>query len=260
MTDTVLHDTADGIARITLNRPDALNAINIELLEGLAAALRRSAGARAVIVTGRGRAFCVGEDLKQSLAPLTGEAGELRVAFEQLQEVTRLMTSLQCPVLAAVHGYAIGGGAELALAADLVVAAPDAQFRFPEVPIGHAVTGGISTRLPEIIGLLRAKELLLTGRWVTGLEAHAIGLVNALSEDPVAHVEAWARELATFPARSLAATKIGLELAAVPNQESVMRAEVDAALYCFAAAEATETFDTFRETGRPVKTRVDDRA
>src|ERR1700730_1779351 len=144
MTRSVLVEASGGVATIALNRPESLNAINVELLAGLVDALRKARDARAIVLMGNGRAFCVGEDLKQTLAPRTGEASELRDAFEQLQEVTRLITSVQCPVLAAVQGYAVGGGAELALAADLVVAAPDAQFRFPEVPIGHAVTGGIS--------------------------------------------------------------------------------------------------------------------
>jgi len=253
MTDSVRRETSRGVVTITLNRPEALNAINVELLAGLVDALRKSRDARAIVVTGRGRAFCVGEDLKQTLAPRKGEARELRFAFEQLQEVTRLMTTAQCPVLAAVQGYAVGGGAELAMAADLVVAAPDAQFRFPEVPIGHAVTGGISARLPAIVGLLRAKELLLAGRWISGSEAYAIGMVNSLVDDPVAKAKQWAKELIAHPARSLAATKLGLELAAVATQEQVLRAEVDAALYCFAASEAAETFETFRKTGRPLK-------
>lgn len=255
MTRSVLIETSGGVATITLNRPEALNAINVELLAGLVDALRKSRQARAIVLTGHGRAFCVGEDLKQTLAPRTGDASELRAALEQLQEVTRLITTAQCPVLVAVQGYAVGGGAELALAADLVVAAPDAQFRFPEVPIGHAVTGGISTRLPAMIGLLRAKELLLTGRWVTGSEAYAIGMVNSVADDPIAKVKQWAQELIAHPARSLAATKLGLELATVANQEPVLRAEVDAALYCFAASEASETFETFRKTGRPLRDR-----
>jgi 2-(1,2-epoxy-1,2-dihydrophenyl)acetyl-CoA isomerase len=253
MTRSVLVEASGGVATIALNRPESLNAINVELLAGLVDALQKSRDARAIVLMGNGRAFCVGEDLKQTLAPRTGEASELRDAFEQLQEVTRLITSVQCPVLAAVQGYAVGGGAELALAADLVVAAPDAQFRFPEVPIGHAVTGGISTRLPAIVGLIRAKELLLTGRWIAGSEAHAIGMVNSVADDPIAKAKRWALELIAHPARSLAATKLSLESATVANQEQVLRAEVDAALYCFAASEASETFETFRRTGRPLK-------
>jgi enoyl-CoA hydratase/carnithine racemase len=249
--DSVVVGRSGDVAFISLDRPEALNAINTSMLTSLVGALQSARDARAIVLSGKGRAFCVGEDLKESLAPSTGDLEELRGALECLQEVTRLMTSSSCPIIAAVHGYAIGGGAELALAADLVVAAPDAQFRFPEVSLGHAVTGGISTRLPAIIGLLRAKELLLTGRWISGTEALAIGMVNAAVQDPLAHGRELAKELAARPRRSMAATKAGLELAAVANQEAVMRAEVDAALYCFSAPEASAAFDSFRQARRP---------
>lgn len=231
---------------VTLNRPDSLNALNVALLEQLAAALRDCRSARCVVLEGAGRAFCVGEDLKETLAPRSGGPDELRASFELLQEITRTITGMAAPVVAAVHGYAIGGGAELALAADLVVGGPQARFRFPEVSLGHAVTGGISVRLPAVVGLLRAKEYLLTSRWIEADEAARVGLLNELADDPKQRARVLARQLASHSPRSVASTKRGLELAAVPHQEAVLTREVDAASFCFAADEAAGSIDAFR--------------
>jgi len=242
----VVTESSGDVAVVRLNRPETLNAINVELLESLIGAFHEVRGSAAVVLEGEGRAFCVGEDLKETLAPATGSAEELRRSFELLQETTRLLTGMPCPVVACVQGFAIGGGAELALAADLVVAAPGTRFRFPEVSLGHAVTGGISTRLPAIVGLLRAKELLLTSRWVEADEGARLGLVNELADDARARARELATQLAAFPRRSVAATKRGLELGAVANQEAVLAHEIDAAAYCFAGAEARESIDDFR--------------
>lgn len=236
-----------GAARILrLNRPATLNALNVAMLAELIEALRSARDCGAVIIEGEGRAFCVGEDLKESLAPRTGGTEELRESLEMLQEVTRLMTGCPAPIVCAVHGFAIGGGAELPLAADIVVAHRGTRFRFPEVSLGHAPTGGASLRLPAIVGMMRAKELLLTSRWVDGEEALRIGLVNELSDDPGSRARELAERLAGFPRRSMASAKRGLEMAAAPGQEVVMAGEVDAATYCFAASEAQQSLSDFR--------------
>lgn len=247
MSETVIRSELDGgVVVLRLNRPQSLNALNVELLDTLVERLRECRGDRAVILEAEGRAFCVGEDLKETLAPRGGGADELRASFDLLQEITRVMTGLPCPVIAVVDGYAVGGGAELALAADLVLAGPGARFRFPEVTLGHAVTGGITARLPPIVGLLVAKELLLTGRWVDAEEAAKLRLVNELAQRPDQRARELAQALAGLPARSVGATKRTLELAAVPNQEAAMQNEVDAASWCFAAEEASASIDAFR--------------
>ncbi|HEY6887485.1 MAG TPA: enoyl-CoA hydratase/isomerase family protein [Solirubrobacter sp.] len=235
------HDGPVAIVRLT--RPDVLNAMNPALLEELVTALRSAMQARVVILEGEGRAFCVGEDLNESLG---AGADELRESFDRLQDLTRLLTQGPAVAIAAVHGYAIGGGAELALAADLIVLQEQTRLRFPEVSLGHAVTGGISARLVAAIGLIRAKELLLTSRWVEAEEALRIGLVNAVVPDAGAGARELAQQLAAHPPRSLRATKTGLERAALPHQEVVLAAEVDAALHCFADPAATASLDAFR--------------
>ncbi len=245
----VLSRSDGDVHHVTLNRPAVLNAMNVDLLQDLLHALRQSRSSRAVVLGATGRAFCVGEDLRETLSPETGTAEELRVAFELLQDITRVMTSAPTPIVAAVRGYAVGGGAELALAADMVIIAPDARIRFPEVPIGHAHTGGISLRLPLLVGALRAKDLLLTGRWVEADEALRIGLATEIAEDPDARALEIARQLASQPSRSTAAAKLALESLSFPGQEAALRLEVEAASYCFSATDAERSFDQFRETG-----------
>src|ERR1051326_5831875 len=135
MNEVVLREVQGSITILSLNRPHSLNAMNVALLTALLTQLRDNRPGLALILEGVGRAFCAGEDLKETLAPQTGGGDELRGAFEALQEITRLLTNFPCPVIAAVHGYAVGGGAELALAADVIVASPQTRFRFPEVSL-----------------------------------------------------------------------------------------------------------------------------
>ncbi len=168
----------DGrVARIALDRPERLNAVTAELTDGLVSALRRALadGARAVVLSGRGRAFCAGHDLKEE--PPAETVLQTRARLEAIQDVTRLVRELPAPVVAAVHGYALGAGCEFALACDVVVAAEDAVFGFPEVGVGLSVTGGISRLLPHLVGWARAKELLLLGERISGAEAARIGMV-----------------------------------------------------------------------------------
>jgi len=248
---SVLVDRDGAVSVITLNRPQVLNALNVDLLGSLVVALRsETASAGAIVVQGAGRAFCAGEDLTETLAPETGSADELRVAFEQLQDITRLMAAAACPVVSAVQGYAVGGGAEIALAADFVIAGPLAKMKFPESVIGHAPTGGITGRLPLMVGVLRAKDLLLTGRWVDPAEGHTIGLYTELADDPQARALELARGLAANPRRSQSSVKRAVELAAHANQEMYLRMEVDMASYCFESAETEQSFAHFRARER----------
>jgi 2-(1,2-epoxy-1,2-dihydrophenyl)acetyl-CoA isomerase len=249
-----LAERSDGVREIVLNRPDQLNAMNVALLTALRDALADAAGdedTRAVLIRGEGRAFCVGEDLKESLAPRTGGGEELRTSLRALEDLTRIMVGADTPFVAVVHGWAVGGGAELAIAADFVVGGPSAKFRFPEVRLGHAPTGGVTQRLAAAIGVMRAKEWLLTGRDIDVDEAHRAGLVTLVADDPLNAGRELAEDLATLPRRSLGTTKRLVELAVAPHLESVLQAETDAASWCFASAEAEEAFRRFRERPQP---------
>jgi 2-(1,2-epoxy-1,2-dihydrophenyl)acetyl-CoA isomerase len=218
-----------SVARIYLNRPHRLNAVVPELTEGLVASLDRAGreGARVVVLAGRGRAFCSGHDLKEPVPPETVLATRLRV--DGIQEVTRAIRRFPGAVIAAVHGYALGAGCEFALGCDLVVAAEDAQFGFPEVSVGLSVTGGISRLLPLLVGPVRAKELLLLGERFGATRALELGLVNrvtAAGEHEQVAAEIAAR-LADQPALALVLAKQALDRGADSALEEAMATETD---------------------------------
>jgi 2-(1,2-epoxy-1,2-dihydrophenyl)acetyl-CoA isomerase len=223
------YELKESVAWIHLNRPHRLNAVVPELTAGLVAALTRAGqeGARVAVLAGRGRAFCSGHDLKEPLPPETVLATRRRVAG--IQDVTRAIRGFPGPVVAAVHGYALGAGCEFALGCDLVVAAEDAQFGFPEVSVGLSVTGGISRLLPLLVGPVRAKELLLLGERFGAARALEFGLVNRVA--PAGQHEQAAAEVAARlrdqPALALALAKQALDRGAECALEEAMAAEVD---------------------------------
>ncbi|UCG78886.1 MAG: enoyl-CoA hydratase/isomerase family protein [Nitrospirota bacterium] len=181
--DLVRFELREGISIITLNRPDALNALSRDLLEELGAILdnvRIEDAIKAVIITGAGeRAFSAGADI-QYLSRATPM--EIRDLAQIAVEVTRKIENLGKVVVAAINGYALGGGLEIAEACMLRVAVPSARFGHPEVKVGAVSGWGGTTRLPRLIGKGRAAELLLTGKHIGADEALQIGLVNKVVE------------------------------------------------------------------------------
>ncbi len=176
---TLLFDLADGIARITVNRPDKLNALNATVIRELGDAVtrvEREAEVRGVILTGAGtKAFVAGADIAElaGQGPVDGRlrAIEGQTAFRRLERCGK-------PVIAAVNGFALGGGCELAMACHLRVASEGARFGQPEVKLGIGPGYGGTVRLPRLVGKGRALELLLTGGMIDAAEAYRIGLVN----------------------------------------------------------------------------------
>ncbi|MEZ4293449.1 MAG: enoyl-CoA hydratase/isomerase family protein [Polyangiaceae bacterium] len=201
---------SDGIARIELCRPDRHNAIDLALGEALARAAVEveSAGSdvRCVVLSGAGRSFCSGADLR--MLREMDSAGARRFMLEAAWTFRRF-ERLPVPVIAAAKGYCLGGGFELLLHCDLVIASTDAAFGFPEVPLGLLTTTGAVDRLARAIGAPRARDMLLTGRRVSGAEAAAMGLVARLAEpgELDAATDALAKQLAAQPPESLAAMK-----------------------------------------------------
>lgn len=238
-------ELTDSVAHVYLNRPHRLNAVVPELTEALIAALGRAGrdGARVVVLAGRGRAFCSGHDLKEQLPPETVLATRLRV--DRIQEVTRAIRRFPGPVIAAVHGYALGAGCEFALGCDLVVAAEDAQFGFPEVSVGLSVTGGISRLLPLLVGPVRAKELLLLGERFGAARALELGLINKVA--PAGGHEQVAGELAARlrdqPELALALAKQALDRGADCALEEAMATETDFATLTVSPAARGATAD-----------------
>jgi len=176
---TVFYSRDGNVGIITLNRPERLNAINGGLLRDFIEQLetaKEDKEAISVILTGAGRAFCAGEDLKESSA---GKSFETWIdETDGLQEVQRMIMSLGKPLIAAVQGYALGGGCEFAMSCDIRIAAENAMFGFPETGVGLTVTTAGTKLISQIVGLGKAKELILTGRFVDANEAFDIGLVN----------------------------------------------------------------------------------
>ena len=246
----------DGIARIFLNRPHRLNAVTPELVADLYRALEQATHdkAGAAILAGRGRAFCAGHDLRQD-AVSTDEA-EHRRRLQAIQNVTRAVRQAPYPVIAAVHGYALGAGCEFALCSDLIVAAEDATFGFPEVGVGLSVTGGISHVLPLCVGLPRAKELILLGEKFGAQEAASLGLINRVVAP--AELDQAAFKLATTlrdrPRLALARAKFALDRGAQSTIEAAYEVEIDHALATSRSNEAQEAAERFRtNAARPTR-------
>jgi 2-(1,2-epoxy-1,2-dihydrophenyl)acetyl-CoA isomerase len=236
-----------GVATITLNRPHRLNAVNPALVEGLCCALDEATadGVGAVVLTGAGRSFCSGHDLKEDGGDL-GEA-EQRRRLQRIQDVTRKVRQAPYPVIAAVRGYALGG-CEFALCCDLVLAARDAVFGFPEVEVGLGITGGISHVLPTAVGLAKAKELVLLGRRFDAGEAARLGLVNEVTgpEDLAARAGEWARTLAARPRRALALAKNALDRGAQAGIDAAYETEVANSLALRGNTDAEAAAAAFR--------------
>jgi 2-(1,2-epoxy-1,2-dihydrophenyl)acetyl-CoA isomerase len=226
------YEFVNGVARIHLNRPERLNAVVPSLVEQLIAAFdqARTDEAQAVVLAGRGRAFCAGHDLKEP--PVTESVPQTRARIDRMQDVTRRIRSHPGIVIAAVHGYALGAGCEFALACDIVVADEGAAFGFPEVGVGLSVTGGISRLLPQLVGLAKSRELLLLGERVPAAEAREIGLISRVA--PAGTHEDVAAELAaTLLSRPRAAVQLAkrvLELGADSSLEQAMAVETEHAV------------------------------
>ena len=233
----VRYESGDGVGRITLDRPRRLNAINETLVADLRAALASGQADPAVAVLlleGAGRAFCAGDDLDEYEVQARS-IDEARRYLAAIQEVTRAIVHGEKPVLCAVRGYAVGGGFEWLLNCDLVVMSENTRCWFPEVSLGFMVTGGVSALLPRLIGLQRARALMLLGERLEAAEALRLGLVHQVVED--ADLEraamALAQRVAGLPGHSVRALKRVLNRALALDFDSVLALEVEAVAQCF---------------------------
>src|SRR5581483_5109057 len=176
--DTILFEVRERVAYVTLNRPDALNALSFQMRRELMEAFEACAAddaVRAVVLAGTGRAFCAGVDLSDgSFEESPIESVEVRVRGDFRAK----LVGMGKPTVAAVQGFALGGGCELALCCDFRIAADDAQFGLPEINLGSIPAGGATQRLPRLIGTTRALELLMTGDRLPADEAYRLGLLN----------------------------------------------------------------------------------
>jgi len=214
--DTILFEVRDGIARLTLNRPDRLNSFNTRMHAELRAALESvpDSGARVLVLSGAGRGFCAGQDLGDRAVAPGGQAVDLGESIDRHYKPLVLgLRALSMPVIAAVNGVAAGAGANIALACDLVIAAASASFVQPFCKLGLVPDSGGTWFLPRLVGPARAMGLSLLGDKLSAEQAAAWGLIWQCLPDAqfAAGVEQLARQLAAAPTRGLARTRQALQ-------------------------------------------------
>ncbi|MFE9632468.1 enoyl-CoA hydratase/isomerase family protein [Streptomyces sp. NPDC006463] len=255
--DEVLHRLDNGVSWITLNRPDAMNAVTWEQRERVIALLADASAdpdVRAVVITATGKGFCAGADLRGG--PAAGERVAGDVARMIRLGAQRLITAvLDCekPVLAAVNGTAAGIGAHLALACDLVIAAEPARFIEVFVRRGLVPDGGGAYLLPRLVGPQKAKELMFFGDAVPAAEAERLGLVNKVvpAEELEATARDWAERLAQGPTRALAMTKQLVNASLDSDRATALAAEATAQELNMTTADANEGVSSFVERRTP---------
>ena len=251
--ECVIYEKEEDIAIIKLNRPKVLNAMNKQLWLDFQVALedvKNDPEIKALIVTGEGRAFSTGADLKESK---DRSIEDYRDYLTELQEATRKIIRFEKPIIAAINGYALGSGYELALACDIRIAAEDAQIGSPEARVTSSVTGGAMRLVQDLIGPGKAKELLFTAEYIDGKEAEKIGLVNkAVPLDQLMQeAKEMARKIAKNSSFSIKMIKAGLNMArGEVSLEALMDFEIEACLACVFTKERQESLKEFEERKR----------
>jgi 2-(1,2-epoxy-1,2-dihydrophenyl)acetyl-CoA isomerase len=249
MSDTIRYDVDGGVATVTLARPEALNALTVEMKLALLDALGRAADAdvRAVVLTGEGRAFCVGQDLREHADALATGDTSLDTVRLHYNPIVRALSGLAKPVIAAVNGMAAGAGASLAFACDLRLAADSAAFLMAFSKVGLGPDSGASWTLPRLVGPARATAMLMLAEPVAAPQALEMGLVNAVI--PAGELAAAAAELAARlaagPTVAYAAIKRTIAAGAVTDLATALEAEAVAQAECGATADhqnATRAF------------------
>lgn len=244
----VTAQTDGGITTLTLNRPHQRNALSRDLIVRLLHELSRVVEARALILTGAAPAFSAGADLKerQNLS-----ADELSTHTASIMKAADALAACPVPVIAAISGACLAGGAELALACDVRIAAPDAQFGFPEVHLGIFPGAGGPARLERLIGRGAARSLLFTGRRIDAAEALRLGLVQAVADDPLRLAGEWARQIAAASPRAIRALKAAL----LESQDQPLEQAQEVILRhrhpLDAGADYAEGLAAFRDNRRP---------
>jgi enoyl-CoA hydratase/carnithine racemase len=254
VTELVLLEIVDRVAWITLNRPEAMNALSVAVREALPRAIRTAEAdpaVRVLVLRGAGeRAFCAGADIKEFVeVPAPTEYRQSRVhdswiaAFDETRK----------PIIASIHGVCLGGGVEIALACDIRIAAEDALFGLPETGLGIMTGVGGSQRLPRVVGMGAALDMILTGERLSGTRAREIGLVTRVVPRAELHAAtaALAAHLAARPPTAMAFAKEAVRSAMdLPLREG-MRLEVDLLTHLLNTEDRLEAARAFREKRPP---------
>lgn len=257
MSDVLLTQDTQSVRLLTLNRPESFNSLNVELKQRLIEALREAAAddsVRAVVITGAGKAFCAGQDLKEHTALLeAGDATPLRTVEEHYNPLIRAVTTMPKPIIAAVNGTAAGAGASLAYACDLRIASSDAKFLMAFANVGLSADSGASWTLPRLIGYGRAMEMMLLAEPVAAEEALRIGMVNrvvAAGEAGDAATELASR-MATGPTSAYARIKETLLAAAAEGLDEALAVEAGAQAEAGNTTDHREAVAAFTEKRTP---------
>lgn len=249
MFKTILFEKKDNIAVVTINRPEALNALNstvISELEQVVSEIEKDEDIRCMILTGEGRSFVAGADIAEQY-PMDVTAG--RKWGQRGSGLFRRIEELEIPTIAAVNGFALGGGCEIAMSCDIILASEKAKFGQPEVGLG--ITPGFSgtQRLPRRVGIAKAKELIFSGKMITAAEAKEIGLVNAVYA-PEALMEGAVEMAASFTANAPIAVKYskacinrGMQM----DMDDAIAYENELFAMCFATEDQKEGMKAFLE-------------
>jgi len=254
--ETLICRKEEGIAVVVLNRPKQLNALSLRMKEELGDVfeeLERDEEVKVVILTGGDKAFCAGADIKER-STMQMTQGEFYFERRKSHAFYCKIENCEKPVIAAVSGVAVGGGCELALVCDLRIASDSARFGLPEVKIGMIPAAGGTQRLPRLIGVTRAKELLYTGESVDAQEAYRIGLVNRVVPVDRLMEEAMsmARKLADYPPLSVKFMKRAVNTGMQLDLASALDYESHIAAMLGSSEDRIEGFKAFVEKRKPV--------
>ncbi len=255
--ETIIFEKKEAVAKITLNRPEALNAMNDVMFREIGEALEdadKDDAIRVVVITGKGRAFCTGVDLKFARKKLDSQKAKEDFYRFGNEVKMRRMQIMGKPVIAAVNGFALAGGFELMLAADLAIAAEDAKLGDQHMTYGLFGAGGSPYRLPLLVGIRKAKELIFTGKWISGKEAERIGLVNrAVPADQLeSAVDEMVAQLVDKSPVAMRLTKAYINHTAFVDADSRLELLIMSALAIGASEDSQEGMRAFVEKRKPV--------
>ena len=252
--NTILVNINEGVASLSFNRPDKLNALNREMAGELRQAVEEIAqdpSVRVLVLSGQGRSFMAGADITTfvGMDPLAA-----RGFAQRAHAVLSRLESLEIPVIAAVHGYALGGGLEIALACDFIYAAAGTKFGLPEITLGFIPGVGGTQRLARLVGRSITKEIIMTGRFLEAEEARTFGLVARVfpEETLLEETEKIAQTLAKKGRMALKAAKQAVDRGADIDLATGCSLEIDLFALCFASPDVQEGVKAFLEKRQPV--------
>lgn len=255
--ETLIYTKEEGMAVVTMNRPDSKNALSFKMKEELSAVfdvIEKDDDVKVVILTGGPAAFCAGADIKERAAAAPMSQTQFIFNQRKTHQLFCKIEDFEKPVIAAVSGVAVGGGCELCLTCDLRIASETARFGVPEVKVGALPSAGGTQRLPRLIGITKAKELLYTGDFLNAEEAYRLNLVNkvvpvdALMEE----TKALARKLMNNPPLPIKYAKVSVN----KGMQSDLASGLEFEIYCAAmvnfSEDRIEGFKAFAEKRKPV--------